>query len=268
MSRVRLLLALWPGWVAGVALQLQQRELWSVPVHAAICLFVLVVFVLVLRGRQRLGGLTLPVLLLATAWAAFGLTGWRAAHFARHALDPALQGQDIRVTGSVSALPRSSADGLRFVFDVASAERSGEAVRLPQRLQLGWYLRGAADAGSLPRAGERWRFTVRLKSPHGQFNPHGFDRERWLWEQGIGATGYVRNGPRDEPPRRLAEAGWDLGAARQAVGERIRAQVADPRTAGVLAALVVGDQSAIELENDIKDISCLSREISVKTPLR
>ena len=111
---------------------------------------------------------------------------------------------------------------------------------------------GSSDAVSpepLVRAGERWVFTVRLKRPHGPFNPHGFDRERWLWEQGIAATGYVRSGPRDEAPQRLAPAGWGIDAARQAVGERIRHRVADPRTAGVLAALVVGDQSAIDRDD-------------------
>lgn len=249
MSAARLWLALWPGWVAGVALQLQQSQLWADPVYAGVSGLALLVFAAVWWARRRLERLALPLVVLAAAGVAFGLTGWRAAHYATQALDPALQGQDIRVTGHVSGLPQHGADGLRFVFEVASATRAGQTQRLPPRLQLGWYLRGSAGAGSLPRAGERWALTVRLRSPHGNFNPHGFDRERWLWEQGIAATGYVRNGPRDEAPQRLLAAGWGLDAARQAVGERIRAQVADPRLAGVLAALVVGDQSAIERDD-------------------
>ncbi len=246
MSAARLLLALWPGWVAGVALQLRQPDLWGAALYAGFLLLALAAFAGVLWARSRLDRLALPMVLLAAAGVAFGLTGWRATHYAARALDPVLQGQDIRVTGRVSGLPQHGADGLRFVFEVASATRAGQTQRLPPRLQLGWYLRGSAEAGPLPRAGERWVLTVRLRSPHGNFNPHGFDRERWLWEQGIAATGYVRNGPHDEAPQRLQGAGWGLDAARQAVGERIRAQVADPRLAGVLAALVVGDQSAIE----------------------
>ena len=42
---------------------------------------------------------------------------------------------------------------------------------------------------------------VRLKAPHGHINPHGFDYELWLWEQGVQATGYVRAGP--ARPRRI-----------------------------------------------------------------
>jgi competence protein ComEC len=48
---------------------------------------------------------------------------------------------------------------------------------------------------------------VRLKAPHGNLNPHGFDYELWLWEQGLQATGYVRAGPRDAPPQRI-ETTW------------------------------------------------------------
>jgi competence protein ComEC len=46
--------------------------------------------------------------------------------------------------------------------------------------------------------------------------------------------------------------GYPVLATRQWVSERIAARVADSRSAGVLAALVVGDQSAIEMETDIK----------------
>ncbi|MGI9217487.1 MAG: DNA internalization-related competence protein ComEC/Rec2 [Hydrogenophaga sp.] len=236
------LLALWPGWVLGVALQLQQAVLWPAGAYAALLAAALVQLALCLVSR-RLGWVTV---LLAGALAGGGFTGWRAAQFANQALDPALQGLDVEVSGQVAELPQRSADGWRFVFEVDQAQRLGQAVPLPQRLQLGWYLRGAAADGPPPRAGERWRLTVRLRSPHGASNPHGFDRERWLWENGIGATGYVRNGPRDPAPQRLEPAGWGLEAARQAVSERIRERVADPRSAGVLAALVVGDQSAID----------------------
>ena len=96
-------------------------------------------------------------------------------------------------------------------------------------------------------AGERWRFTVRLKRPHGNVNPHGFDYELWLWEQGIGATGYVRTGRDDPAPERI-ESTWKhpLERARQSVRDAILERVDDRKAAGILAALVTGDQAAIE----------------------
>ena len=89
--------------------------------------------------------------------------------------------------------------------------------------------------------------TLRLKAPHGNNNPFGFDYELWLWEQGLQATGYVRSGPRDPPPRRLGQTGsHPVELARQRVRDRILEQVADRKVAGLIAALVVGDQNAIE----------------------
>ncbi len=123
---------------------------------------------------------------------------------------------------------------------------------LPQRIALGWYNGFHEDAAlSAPqrelRAGQRWRFAVRLRRPHGNLNPHGFDYELQLFEQGIRATGYVRDAP---PPQLLSEAaGFPVERLRQRVRDAIYANVADRRAAGVLAALAVGDQSAIERED-------------------
>ena len=89
--------------------------------------------------------------------------------------------------------------------------------------------------------------TVRLKAPHGNLNPHGFDYELWLWEQGLRATGYVRAGPHDPAPRRLAQTGvHPVEQARQWVRDRIFERVGQRQAAGLIAALVVGDQNAIE----------------------
>lgn len=240
------LLAAWPAWVLGVALQLQQTTLWSGRAYGAVLLLSLVVGAIAVRAPLRRGWLDALLTLFAAGMVAFSLTGWRAAHHVRPSLDPALEGVDLRVEGRVAGLPRRSEGSHGFLLDVQAAQRGGQAVPLPGRLQLTWYRGERSTEPALPRAGERWNFTVRLRRPHGNFNPHGFDRERWLWEQGIGATGYVRAGPRDELPRRLAPAGWGVDAARQSVGEAIAQRVHDPRLAGVLAALVVGDQSAID----------------------
>jgi len=245
VSMARLGLAVLPGWVLGVALQLQQAALWPLGGYAVLLASGLVLGFVVRRVPWAAFALALAI--ASGVLAGAGLTGVRATHFAAQALDPALQGLDIEVTGRIAALPQRSPDSVRFEFAVETATRDGQPLRLPPLLQLGWYQRGETAAGPDWRAGDRWRFTVRLRSPHGHANPHGFDRERWLWESGIGATGYVRNGPRDPAPQHLGASGWHpLERARQWVSERIVQRVDDPRSAGVLAALVVGDQSAID----------------------
>jgi competence protein ComEC len=243
------------GAVLGPALQIQQRVLWEAWAYGG--LFALGLAALaVSRGLSR-GPRGLRVkpaaTLVGAALIAFSLVGLRAAHYASTALDPLLEGRDLTVTGVIAAMPQRSEVGQRFRFDVESAE--GHA-RVPAKILLGWYhgaLPTASGALELQRQsgelrpGERWRMTVRLKAPHGHLNPHGFDYELWLWEQGVQATGYVRAGPRDAAPQRLA-ATWryPVEQLRHAVREAIHERVSDRRLAGVLAALVVGDQAAIE----------------------
>ena len=260
------------GVILGAVAQLQQPALSPPPVYW-LCL-VCAVLLLGLywwkrvsrappRGRAWLSA-------LAVAVAVFGLVGLRAVHFSSLALSPALEGKDIAVTGVVASLPQPVEQGTRFVLSVESARLDGEAVALPPLADLGWYPGGwggapaDADFGVAPRAGERWRMTVRLKAPHGARNPHGFDYELRLWEQGVQAVGYVRLGGNDPPPVRLDQAlrhpilqlrqrvrdsilrtlATSVGAASSAIsgspGDRAS------RAAGVVAALVTGDQRAID----------------------
>ncbi|MDQ6882572.1 MAG: competence protein ComEC family protein, partial [Pseudomonadota bacterium] len=237
------------GVIAGSACQLQQPRLWSVAGYvllAGSAVAVLALGAVVRGGRYR----ALPVLLAAAALA-FCAVGLRAVQFAGQALEPALEGKEIVLTGIVAAMPQRNDDGLRFRLELESAFVGADAVPLPPQLYLGWYgAFGADDMQRQPqdvRAGERWQLTARLKAPHGTLNPHGFDYELWLWEQGLQATGYVRAGPKDAPPRRLS-TGWThpVERARQSVRDAIYARVQDRKAAGLLAALVVGDQNAID----------------------
>jgi len=243
------------GAVAGPALQLQQPALWPGAAYAA--LGGLGLAVLALAARRRSARIRPALALLAAALVAFASCGWRADRFLAGGLDPALEGRDLLVVGVVAALPQQHEAGLRFRFEVESATTAeGVPVRLVPLLSLGWY-GGVQPAGSgllelqrLPadlHPGERWQLAVRVKAPHGTSNPHGFDYELWLWEQGVQATGSVRAGPRDPAPRLLG-SGWrhPVERLRQEVRDGVFRQVPDRATAGVLAALVVGDQNAIE----------------------
>lgn len=235
--------AVLPGAVLGVTLQLQQAALAPLWV----CLAMLGAALMLPWPALRLRG-ALPkaaVWLLAGALFAAGSTGWRAVQRLGQVLEAGLEGVDLVVTGEVATMPQHGAGSDRFEFEVEAATLGGRSVVLPPRLLISDFR--DAQAARPWRAGDRWRLTVRLKRPHGASNPHGFDRERWLWEQGIGATGYLREGPRDPEPVYLGRNEWRLiEPARQWVSEQIDAQVTEPRSAGVLAALVVGDQSAID----------------------
>ena len=240
------------GLVLGAALQLQQIDLFAWQIYMAFVLLALVGYTCAASKTiaidKRMG-----LALMAFALLGFGATGLRANAYLADALDPALEGRDLRVTGVVANLPQRSEAGLRFRFEVESATLDGQSAHLPPRLDVAWYGESALSVAGLSRplpnvqAGERWAMTLRVKAPHGTRNPHGFDYELWLWELGVQATGYVRAGAKDPAPQRLAQTWrYPVALARQIVRERINAQVAQHQTAGVLAALVVGDQAAIE----------------------
>ncbi|MFZ2651346.1 MAG: ComEC/Rec2 family competence protein, partial [Burkholderiaceae bacterium] len=189
--------------------------------------------------------------MLGLAALGFGVTGLRAQLRMAQALPASLEGQDIVVDGVVASLPQHTAAGTRFRFRVETANRQGQEVGLPPLLALGWYRGIHEDASSTQprhelRAGQRWRFTLRLRQPHGNINPHGFDYELYLFELGVGATGYVR----DAPAILLhSAAGYPIERVRQAVRDAIEASVPDRRIAGMLAALAIGDQAAIDRED-------------------
>lgn len=235
------------GAVAGPALQLQQAALWPAWVYGVLVLLgVLVLWAF--RGRHhRWAALRV---LLGVALLSGAACGLRAQAFLAQALDPALEGRDIALVGRVAAMPQRNDTGLRFRFQVESAQADGQPVAVPPRLWLAWYGGMAAELQRQPpdlRAGERWQLNVRLRAPHGNANPHGFDYELWLWEQGLQATGYVRAGPRDPPPRRVAATWWSpVEQARQSVRDAVFARLEDRSAAGIVAALVTGDQNAID----------------------
>jgi competence protein ComEC len=190
-------------------------------------------------------------------FAALGLV-WAAvfAHLRLSArLDAALEGRDVVVTGVVAGLPQDFERGVRFDFDVESSEPG-----VPRRIVLSWYGGFSSDESlgvAAVRAGERWRFTVRLRRPHGSANPHGFDYEAWLLERGVRATGYVRmptrrgaNGRTQVVPERLAamvpRPQYWIERLREAAREKMRGTLPESPIAGVLIALAIGDQRAID----------------------
>ena len=238
------------AWLAGVAVQLQQAALWPRASYLA-CVAVAGVAALawLVAPPLRRGGM---LLMLACALGGLGSTGWRADLRLAERLPAALEGADLVVEGRVDAMPQVSADGTRFVFEVQQAWRDGRALRLPETVSLSWY-RGWADDALLAgpavdvRAGQRWRLPVRLRQPHGPMNPHGHDTELWLFERGIGASGYVRAAPGGVVPQLLEpRAGRPIERLRQDLRDAVILRVADARIGGVLAALAVDDQTAIE----------------------
>lgn len=214
-----------------------------------------------------------PVLLVSGML--FGLL-WSslfALHNLRHELPRELEGRDLTLTGTVSSLPYSFDNGVRFQFAVESARFEGMTIDgIPSKLALSWYGGwGSRDAKPVPevRPGERWRLNVRLKRPHGNTNPHGFDYEGWLLEQNIRATGYVRQEAHSPLPNERLDVfvpgfGNAVERTRGWLRDRILAALPDKRYAGVIVALVIGDQRAIpQADWDVFNRTGISHLVSI-----
>ncbi|MEI7995565.1 MAG: DNA internalization-related competence protein ComEC/Rec2 [Methylococcaceae bacterium] len=94
------------------------------------------------------------------------------------------------------------------------------------------------------KAGQHWSFTVKLKRPHGSLNPGGFDYERWLFTQGVGAVGYVRTSPK--PVLLGRDSAWiNIAVWRQSISDRLSVLLSDRPSLSLIKALTIGDGNEI-----------------------
>lgn len=169
----------------------------------------------------------LPVIFLLAA----SLSGWQAQQQRDSWLDASLQGQDMTVSGTITSLVSHSPQRLRFMF---SPDDPDAHPQLPASLRLSWYY----PPEVMPQTAERWRFTVRLKKPLGMVNPAGFDYERWLFQNHIGATGYIRESP-DNRQLQAAPA-FAINPLRARLLDGIKQRLTSHPQASLVAGLSVG----------------------------
>jgi competence protein ComEC len=246
------------GFVIGIVWLQQQAVLPSPALAWLLLVLAPVLGWLLLRLQRRwLPGypwLRLPV--FVSCGVAIGLA-WGAL-FAQHYLAQELpaewEGRDITLIGTIDSLPYQFEQGVRFNFAVERVlPEDGILPPVPPRLALAWYSAFRAEelqAVGAVQPGERWQLRVRLRRPHGNANPFGFDYEAWLLEQNLRATGYVRPDQQlTEKNHRLDPFVFSVGnlveRARGWLRQRIVTALPQHEYVGVLVALVIGDQRAV-----------------------
>ncbi|MFT3737118.1 MAG: DNA internalization-related competence protein ComEC/Rec2 [Rhodocyclaceae bacterium] len=228
------------AFALGVCLCQQLAQLW--PAAQVLWMACIPATLSLLAHRRSLRIAAMALGMLAALGLGLGYASLRAEWRLAEALPVALEGQDVQVIGYVADLPDRGLRSQRFQF-VATTRPAG----VPERLLLSWYDgSGAARMAPTMRGGEQWSLSVRLRRPHGNLNPHGFDYEGWLFERDIRAVGYVR--PKGDS-RRVADLAEGVGPvvqrARQVIRERFERVLPQGEWSGVLSALAVGDQSAV-----------------------
>lgn len=174
-----------------------------------------------------------------------------------------LEGIEVQVTGTIADLPEQDEKRVRFDFiprdGVYAKSQSGTGLaitgdgmyvksqpgagaygqQLPAKLRLSWYYPDQPI-----KAGQHWTFTVKLKRVHGTMNPGGFDYERWLFTEGIGATGYVR--PNPKPVLLGSDSAWySIAVLRQSITDRLSSLLDNSSSLALIKALTIGDGNGI-----------------------
>jgi competence protein ComEC len=186
-------------------------------------------FFVLLRRRWRLIG----CVVLGASWAML-----RADISLSQRLPTSFEGADVIVTGTVLGLPRVQDDATRFDLTVDEAQKDAEPIALSGVVRVSWY----EQAPELPPC-SLWRLKLRLKRPRGMIDPGGFDFERYALEQGITATGYVRD---DAVNGRIGVAAICVDRLRLRILDNISAAIGPGSSANLLRALAFGDQHAMD----------------------
>ena len=179
------------------------------------------------------------------------------AHYAQSRLANVLsiehEGKDLVLEGRVNALPQSSPSGAKFSFEVDQAFLGKEPIEsFPSQIYLSWQP-AWRNPENVPEVipGQRWELKAKIKRPYGSLNPHTFDFERWSFHQDFGASGSVRSGKLIlEKDIAFTEFALAMEYQRWQLRQKIqRLLPRDARYGGVIAALVMGDQNAIDQDD-------------------
>jgi len=168
---------------------------------------------------------------------------WSAVHAAwqlHHDLPSATQRTDTMLDGYVASIVEHAEFGQRFAIDVVEDRDADDRPAL-RRVELTWY-----DAPLTLHPGERWQLQTRLKPRQGFANPGGYDYEAQLFREGVGATGYVREGDN----RRIASAGWRYPVLqfRAYIAQQLAAALPTARMLGIVQGLAIGETQAMSSE--------------------
>ena len=134
------------------------------------------------------------------------------------------------VEGRVIATDRSASDRMRITLDQL---RLDGVRNVPKKVRI-------SLTDTVPEVGAHVMTTAHLVPPQGPVEPGSFDFRRHVFFQGIGASGYTNVPVLERAP---PAAPW-LADLRARVSAHVRAALPE-RSAGVAAALVVGDRAHV-----------------------
>ena len=167
-------------------------------------------------------------------------------------LNPAQEGIDLRVAGTVVGIPTSDARGQRFALRI----EHGAGLSAGSKLQLSYFadnVNGDQEAHPF-RPGDRWQLTVRLKQVHGYANPGQSDREAYLFRNGFIASGYVRGAIGSSPAAEtsgkadnvlVGYSRCSISVLRHSLLQKLESRLSETRHPELIIALILGEKDGL-----------------------
>ena len=183
----------------------------------------------------------------------FMWTQWLTTEKPQPHLAGLIDGRTWVVQGYIDELPRQMDRAVQFGFQVTqwkslqASQNNTENQVFPKRISL---LYPSLDKAQELLPGRYWEFKVQLKPVRGLKNPYGFDLEQWMYIQNFGAQGKVQKGGAKRLEgfhhRFSTYVEWMRLKIRQKIQSSLGKQA---QYAGVMSALVIGDQQMIGAED-------------------
>ena len=165
-------------------------------------------------------------------WVAPSLPGH---HVARH-----ITPSPIHVTGEIAGPPLNDKRRLRFVLNVASLSKNGQAFDANGRLAVSVW-----NSTLELNAGDRIAFRAKIRPIRSFNNPGRFDYRRYMHFKGIRATAHVSAARMKLLARSEQNKPGRIQRARRAITRLIDRTSADADVRSVYKALIVGDRQHI-----------------------
>ena len=198
-------------------------------------------------------------------WIGFFQVSFLSSERTAYQLPTALDGQLRRLQVVVDDLPKKTNQGVQFNVtilswgDLAHSDSHLLIQPLPKRLSINWNrpnpkwgVKTSQKNIIIPEImpGQVWSLTIKLKAPRGLKNPHGFDVEQWMMMQSIDGSGFVTQPYGELTNLRVWSFPIVVAKLRYLIREKVTHSLGQKAPyAGVISALVMGDQQAISQED-------------------
>jgi len=218
------------AFVIGHTITLTQSSLLPLlPLSVLLCLFLLLVLL------QRKVFFVAAILLgLLSATVRFD------AHL-ENAFPQSWERKDIQLTARLVGLPQNLHGNVRFnavVLDQSTSK--GLASLKGKKILLSCY---RCKLSIEPN--QIWKFTVRLKRPHGYASKNAFDYEKYLFRQHVIAKGYIRTKGINEL---LEHDTASLASWRHSIKKSLEKTLGQDAGSSTVIALTIGDKSGFTSE--------------------